>query len=198
MTAPILVTGGTGTLGRTVVAQLRDAGADIRVLSRSRSGTQDGIRYLTGDLSTGTGLGAAVDGVGTIVHCASARTGDADATRNLVEAAEKAGAPHLVYVSIVGVDRLRWGYLKTKLDSEHIVEQSALPWTILRATQFFPLILSGPECWAGCRWCRYRRASRSSRSIPRRWRRGSPTSPSASPPDGSPISAARRSSASRT
>jgi uncharacterized protein YbjT (DUF2867 family) len=143
MTAPILVTGGTGTLGRTVVARLRDAGAEIRVLSRTRTGTVDGIRYLTGDLSTGTGLEAAVDGVGTIVHCASARTGDAEATRNLVEAAAKAGAPHLVYVSIVGVDRLRWGYLKTKLDSEHIVEESGLPWTILRATQFFPLILNG-------------------------------------------------------
>jgi uncharacterized protein YbjT (DUF2867 family) len=145
MTAPILVTGGTGTLGRAVVARLRDAGAQIRVLSRSRTGTQDGIRYLTGDLSTGTGLEAAVDGVGTIVHCASARTGDAEATRNLVAAAANAGAPHLVYVSIVGVDRLPWGYMKTKLDSERIVEQSGLPWTILRATQFFQLIQRGAQ-----------------------------------------------------
>lgn len=143
MTSPILVTGGTGTLGRSVVARLRDAGSEIRVLSRSRSGEEGGIQYVTGDLVTGAGVQAAIEAVGTIVHCASSRKGDADATRNLVQAAVKAGSPHLVYISIVGVDRVTWGYTKTKLDSEHIVEESGLPWTILRATQFFGLFLSG-------------------------------------------------------
>ena len=61
-----LVTGGTGSLGRRVVDRLRAAGRDVRVLSRSeRPGTA------SGDLLTGKGLGEAVEGVGTIVHCAS-------------------------------------------------------------------------------------------------------------------------------
>lgn len=143
MPAPILVTGGTGTLGRAVVARLRDAGSEVRVLSRSRRGPDGGIRYATGDLATGAGLADAVAGIGTIVHCASARKGDAEATRHLVEAAAKAGAPHLVYISIVGVDRVSWGYLKAKRDCERIVEDSGLPWTMLRTTQFFRLILDG-------------------------------------------------------
>jgi nucleoside-diphosphate-sugar epimerase len=62
----ILVTGGTGTLGRRVVDRLRAAGREVRVLSRS--GSPGTVR---GDLSTGENLEAAVRGVDTIVHCAS-------------------------------------------------------------------------------------------------------------------------------
>ncbi|HJY58732.1 MAG TPA: NAD-dependent epimerase/dehydratase family protein [Streptosporangiaceae bacterium] len=75
MPLPILVTGGTGTLGQQVVARLRAAGRDVRILSRR---TGDGL--VTGDLATGQGLAAAVQHVGTIVHCASNRKGDAQAT----------------------------------------------------------------------------------------------------------------------
>ena len=81
---PILVTGGTGTLGQQVVARLREAGRDVRILSRR---TGDGL--VTGDLATGQGLPAAVQQAGTIVHCASNRKGDAQATRNLVQAATR-------------------------------------------------------------------------------------------------------------
>ena len=84
MTTPILVTGGTGTLGRQVVPRLRDAGYDIRVLSRRGWADEDGIRYLTGDLATGEGLEPAVDGVETIIHCASTPKGDEVKTRQLV------------------------------------------------------------------------------------------------------------------
>ena len=63
MTSPILVTGGTGTLGRSVVPRLRAAGVDVRILSRSSHAATDGIEYVTGDLSTGVGVERAVDGV---------------------------------------------------------------------------------------------------------------------------------------
>ena len=53
MTTSILVTGGTGTLGRPVAQRLRDAGASVTVLSRHPPETGEGIRYTTGDLSTG-------------------------------------------------------------------------------------------------------------------------------------------------
>jgi uncharacterized protein YbjT (DUF2867 family) len=142
MTSPILVTGGTGTLGRLVVARLRSAGRDVRVLSRRDRVAEDGVRFVRGNLVKGVGIEAAVDGVATIVHCASSGRGDAEAAGNLVRAASRAGAPHLVYISIVGVDRIRFGYYRSKLAAERIVAGSGLPWTTLRATQFHDLILT--------------------------------------------------------
>ena len=144
---PILVTGGTGTLGQHVVSRLRETGRDVRVLSRRSHDGQDGVRFVTGDLTTGEGLASAVQGAGTIVHCASRQRGDIDATRNLVQAASsgasETGAPHLVYISIVGVDRYPHGYYRSKLASEGVVAGSGLPWTTLRATQFYDLIMKG-------------------------------------------------------
>lgn len=130
----ILVTGGTGTLGRLVVERLRTAGHTVRVLSRS---SKPGV--VTGDLRRGVGLAPAVTGVDVIVHCARGRD-DARATRNLVLAARAAGAPHLVYISIVGVDRIPLPYYTQKLRSEALVTASGLPFTILRATQFHNLV----------------------------------------------------------
>jgi len=151
VTAPVLVTGGTGTLGRLVVARLRDAGCDVRVLSRHRHEGGDGIEFVTGDLATGEGIEPAVDGAGTIVHCAGGSKGDEDKARNLVRAASRAGAAHLVYISVVGadripivsrVDRVMFGYFGSKLAAERIVADSGLPFTTLRATQFHDLILT--------------------------------------------------------
>jgi uncharacterized protein YbjT (DUF2867 family) len=151
MTSPILVTGGTGTLGRLVVGRLRDAGCDVRVLSRRHHEAADGIEFVTGDLSTGEGIEAAVDGVGTIVHCAGSSKGDEIKARNLVRAASLAGTAHLVYISVVGadrvpivsrVDRAMFGYFGSKLAAERVVEDSGLPWTTLRATQFHDLTLT--------------------------------------------------------
>ena len=139
---PILVTGGTGTLGQQVVTRLREAGREVRVLSRRRGTGQDGLVLALGDLATGEGLPAAVHGVGTIVHCASNRKGDAEATRNLVRAAARE-KPHLVYISIVGVDRFPRAYFKSKLEAEGVIAGSGLPWTTLRATQFYELIAKG-------------------------------------------------------
>jgi uncharacterized protein YbjT (DUF2867 family) len=150
MTSSILLTGGTGTLGRAVASRLRDAGRDIRVLSRHRHASDDGVEFVTGDLATGEGVEAAVTGVGTIVHCAGSSKGDEDKARNLVRAASRVGAPHLVYISVVGaeripvvsrVDRAMFGYFASKLAAERVVADSGLPWTTLRASQFHDLIL---------------------------------------------------------
>jgi uncharacterized protein YbjT (DUF2867 family) len=146
----ILVTGGTGTLGRLVVRRLRDAGCDVRVLSRRSPAAEDDIEFVTGDLANGEGIEPAVDGVGTIVHCAGSGKGDEDKARNLVRAASRAGAAHLVYISVVGadrvpigsrVDRAMFGYFGSKLAAERIVADSGLPFTILRATQFHDAML---------------------------------------------------------
>jgi uncharacterized protein YbjT (DUF2867 family) len=143
MTKPMLVTGGTGRLGRRTVLRLREAGREVRVLTRRRQEPDAGVEYVVGDLSTGAGVEAAVDGVAAILHCATSTRGDVEATRHLVLAASRVGTPHLVYVSIVGADRIASsGYPKAKLECERMVAESGLPWTILRATQFYDYCLT--------------------------------------------------------
>jgi uncharacterized protein YbjT (DUF2867 family) len=148
--SPILVTGGTGTLGRLVVPRLRDAGYDVRVLSRrSREGTE-GVEFVVGDLATGDGIEAAAVGAQSIVHCAGSSKGDEVKAQHLVRAASQAGARHLVYISVVGadrvpvvsgIDRAMFGYFESKLAAERVIADSGVAWTTLRATQFHDLIL---------------------------------------------------------
>lgn len=129
----ILVTGGTGTLGRLVTQRLRADGHEVRVLSRHTPPYAVDLR------KGGSGLDAALDGVETVVHCASGPRGDERAAEHLIAAARRAGVGHLVYVSIVGVDRVPLGYYRSKLAVERLVEASGLGWTVLRATQFHDL-----------------------------------------------------------
>ena len=154
MTSLILVTGGTGTLGRHVVRRLRDAGCELRVLSRRSLSPGDDVELMTGDLATGEGIEAAVAGAGTIVHCAGSSKGDEDKTRNLVRAALQAGVRQVVYISVVGADRIpiasgidraMFGYFGAKLAAERVVADSGLPWTTLRATQFHDGLLTTAE-----------------------------------------------------
>lgn len=149
MTGLILVTGGTGTLGRPLVQRLEAEGSSVRVLSRrpAPAGPDTAGRWATADLKTGRGLDAAVADAEVIVHCATGR-GDSGAARNLIDAAKRAGRPHLVYISIVGIDQVPVGYYKSKLDVERQVAGAGLPWTVLRATQFHQLILRGCEALA--------------------------------------------------
>lgn len=138
----VLVTGGTGSLGRALVPQLLDAGHDVRVLSRrQRRDTDQRADWAIGDLRANKGLDAAVSQRDVIVHCATTPRGDVEASRNLIDAARRAGSPHLIYMSIVGVDRVPLGYYKTKLAVEGLVATSGLPYTILRATQFHDLLV---------------------------------------------------------
>jgi len=142
--SPVLVTGGTGTLGRLVVPRLLEAGCELRLLSRQHR--DDG----TGDLTTGveyvTGIEAAVTGTPVIVHLAGTAKGDDVKARNLIAAAATAEVRHLVYISVVGadripvvsaVDRAMFGYFRAKAGAERAIAGSGLPWTTLRATQFY-------------------------------------------------------------
>jgi uncharacterized protein YbjT (DUF2867 family) len=148
----VLVTGGTGVLGRPTVQQLVAAGHDVRVLSRSgpMAGTAPGTDgtgpvRLIGDLADGRGLTDALAGVDAVVHCATdprrARAVDVTGTELLVRAAGEGGVrPHVVFVSIVGVDRIPWSYYRAKHRAEEVVQASGLPWTVQRATQFHPFV----------------------------------------------------------
>ena len=154
--SPILVTGGTGTLGRLVVERLQAAGIPVRVLSRSMHETR-GFELAIGDVSTGEGLEAAVAGVDVVVHCAGSAKGDEVKAQHLVRAASAAGVSHLVFISVVGadaipmagaIDRAMFGYFGSKAAAERVIAESGIPWTTLRATQFFDLTLKTAEAMA--------------------------------------------------
>ena len=139
----VLVTGGTGTLGRHVVSRLRRSGHRATILTRHARGHVDAV---TGDLTTGAGLERAIAGIDSVVHAATtARQSlsgrpDVKGTRRLIDAARKAGIKHFVYVSIVGIDRVAYPYYRTKLACEALVREGGVPWSILRATQFHELM----------------------------------------------------------
>jgi uncharacterized protein YbjT (DUF2867 family) len=131
-----------------VVVQ-RLAGERLRALSRRRQPATTGsdgakgpgVDWVVGDLRTGRGINTALAGVDVVVHCATDYLHEVETVRTLVEAARWAGTlPHLVYVSIVGVDRVPMVYYDAKLAAEELIAGSGLPYTILRATQFHALV----------------------------------------------------------
>ncbi|WP_030173947.1 SDR family oxidoreductase [Spirillospora albida] len=146
----ILVTGASGTLGSHVVRLLAaphgPPGVEVHALSRAERPSADGVIWHRGDLATGEGIAGAAAGMDVIVHCASdARRpkGELSAARTLVEAARANGSPRLVYISIVGVDRIPFGYYQAKYAVERYIENGGLPYAVLRTTQFhdFPAMI---------------------------------------------------------
>jgi uncharacterized protein YbjT (DUF2867 family) len=137
----VLVTGGTGRLGRRLVQPLQEAGHTVKLMSRRGTGP-GGIR---GDLATGRDLDTALAGAEVVVHAATDPQGDpwqvdVAGTRRLVQAVDRDRLRHLVYVSIVGVDRIPWGYYRAKFAAEQVLLASGLPVTLLRVTQFHEFV----------------------------------------------------------
>lgn len=149
----VLLTGASGTLGKPLLAALRSSGVTVTALSRRERVDGDGVRWVQGDLRTGEGLEAAVDGASVVVHAATdggaadgkvrlryavfhPRRTDVDGTRRLVDAARAKSVAHFVFVSIVGIDRVPYAYYRIKLAAERMVEQSGVPYSIARVTQF--------------------------------------------------------------
>jgi uncharacterized protein YbjT (DUF2867 family) len=145
MTSPILVTGGTGTLGGHVVPLLREAGHDVRILSRHSRESGNGVEHFASDLLGGERIEPAVEGVETVLHLAGGTKGDDKATQNLVRAAAQAGVKHIVYISVIGANTMPLGWFKTQLRAEQAVTDSGIPWTMLRAAQFHDLVLKIAE-----------------------------------------------------
>lgn len=141
---PVLVTGGTGTLGRAVVAELVRSQVPTRVLSRVERPAEQGVMTFVGDLREGTGLAQALDGVSAVIHCASdprhPHEVDVDGSRRLALAALEGTPPRLVHVSIVGCWENPLPYYRAKAKAETAVVESGLPHTIVRATQFHQLV----------------------------------------------------------
>lgn len=148
----ILVTGATGPLGRHTISRLLVRKHQVRILTHHDiPSSQPDVEMVSGDLVTGDGLGAALDGIQVVIHLASnsqqALATDVGGTRNLLAAATSAHAarpapPHIVYISIVGVDRSNVPYYVAKHAAEALIAASGAPWSILRATQFHGFIAS--------------------------------------------------------
>jgi uncharacterized protein YbjT (DUF2867 family) len=135
----IAVAGGTGAIGKLVVAEAGRAGHEAVVISRSH-----GV-----DLTTGKGLDEALRGVDAVIDVSNIETlSGAKATRffetvtrNLQDAGKRAGVKHHVLVSIIGVDRVEWGYYQAKLNQEKVALAGPVPATVLRAAQFHEFAL---------------------------------------------------------
>src|SRR3954454_12611729 len=137
----VLVTGGTGRLGQRLVGPRQAAGHSVRQMSRRGTGP-GGVR---GDLATGRDLPQALAGAEVIVHAATDPRGDpwqvdVAGTRRLVQAVDRDRLRHLVYVSIVGVDQIPYGYYHAKFAAEQVLLASGLPVTLLRVTQFHDFV----------------------------------------------------------
>lgn len=130
----IAVAGGTGTVGREIVAAVRARGHEAVVMARST-----GV-----DLGTGQGLDAALAGADAVIDASSIGTMSAEESRaffrtaseTLLAGAARAGVGHAVLLSIVGIDRNPHGYYAGKVAQEAVWTQSPVPSTIVRATQF--------------------------------------------------------------
>lgn len=130
----IAIAGGTGVVGSVTARVAQERGHTVRILARSV-----GV-----DVRTGAGLEAAIAGADAVVeavstHSQSQKVATAffhDVTATLLQAEQRAGIGHHVALSIVNVDRAPHGYYGAKYEQEQLIELGAVPWSILRATQF--------------------------------------------------------------
>src|SRR5918998_2657093 len=130
----VVVTGGGGPLGGEVMSRLRSR--QVRAVAASR---RTGFA-----LASGEGVREVLADADVIVHAATNfrfRKVDLDGTRRIIRILqERSQPPHLIYVSIVGVDRNPFPYYRAKYACELVLERSGLPVTVVRATQFHTLV----------------------------------------------------------
>ncbi len=135
----IVVIGGSGLIGKKLVHILHQNGHEVVAASPS-----SGVNALTGE-----GLAEALAGAKVVVDVANAPSWEDQAVleffetsgRNLLAAEAAAGVRHHVALSVVGTDRLlASGYFRAKMAQENLIEASPVPYTIVRATQFFEFV----------------------------------------------------------
>lgn len=135
----IIVVGGSGLIGRRLIPMLRDQGHDAQPASPST-----GVNTLSGQ-----GLDEALNGATVVIDVSNSPSFEEDdvmqfftvSTRNLLAAEARAGVTHHVALSVVGADRIRdSAYMRAKVAQEKLIQSSPIPFTILRATQFFEFL----------------------------------------------------------
>ncbi|MDZ7700781.1 MAG: complex I NDUFA9 subunit family protein [Halobacteriales archaeon] len=149
----VLVTGGTGFVGRHLCRELDERGHDVTALARSPRGAKlpSGVATVRGDVTDRDSLDSPMAGMDAVVHLVALsplyqpKGGEArheavttEGTRNVVDAAESADVERLVYQSALGADpETRWAYSRAKGRAEAAVRSSSLDWTIVRPSVIF-------------------------------------------------------------
>lgn len=141
----VLLTGGTGALGRELVSLLNERGTvPLRVLCRRARPADLPVHQEWSQLDLlKDALAPAVQGVRAVIHLASSKTAtdqDEIACRRLLAAAEAANVAHFVVISIIGCDRIPLPFYATKLAIETAVRESRVPWSIVRVSQFHSFV----------------------------------------------------------
>ncbi|MFL5599628.1 MAG: SDR family oxidoreductase [Gemmatimonadaceae bacterium] len=135
----IVIVGGTGLIGSKVVTRLRSSGFETTAASRT-----SGI-----DIMTGGGMADVLEGASVVIDVSNPPTFDGaqaleffeTSTTNLLEAEGEAGVRHHIALSVVGIERLsESGYMRAKFAQEKLIKDNAIPYSIVRATQFFESI----------------------------------------------------------
>jgi uncharacterized protein YbjT (DUF2867 family) len=141
-----LVTGATGRLGTALRGRLTAAGHAVRAASRSPpEESETETEWIRLDLVEATGIESALADVDVVIHAATAPEGDSmavdvEGTKRLLGAAGDVGVERFVYPSIVGIDDIPLSYYDHKRSAESAVEESDVPTTIVRATQFHSFV----------------------------------------------------------
>src|SRR5262249_32489035 len=137
----IVVIGGSGLIGSKLVAKLHEHGHEAIAAS-----PDSGVNSITGE-----GLAEALKGAAVVVDVTNSPSGGGGAglkffetsTANLVKYGAEAGVKHHVALSVVGTERLlASGFFRAKMAQENLIKDSSIPYTIIRATQFFEFVKS--------------------------------------------------------
>ncbi len=159
----IALTGATGFVGQTLLAEARRQGLDVRALTRRPQQPRPGVEWVQGDLSNRTALNRLVKGAEVVIHVAGVvnapdkagfEKGNVEGTLAMVEAAAKAGVPRFIFVSSLAArEPTLSAYGASKRRAEKVVAASGLDWTIVR-----PPAIYGPndsemfELFRSARW----------------------------------------------
>ena len=141
-----LVTGATGTLGAALRPRLTAAGQAVWAASRSPpEETDEDVKWIELDLFDDASIKSALEDVDVVIHAATAPQGDTElvdvqGTKRLLEVADESGVQNFVYPSIVGIDDIPFSYYEHKVAAETAIEDSVVPPTIVRATQFHSFV----------------------------------------------------------
>jgi uncharacterized protein YbjT (DUF2867 family) len=139
----VLITGSTGQLGTALIDRLRETDYHVKLTSRTKPAAGASYEWVHSDLLSGEGLEEAVKGVDIVIHAATSpmknsKLIDVDGLKRFLDKLEH--IRHFIYPSIVGINEIPFKYYRHKTEAEELLQQSHVPHTIVRATQFHSFV----------------------------------------------------------
>lgn len=139
----VLITGSTGHLGTALIDRLRETEYHVKLTSRRKPEAGASYEWVYSDLLSGEGLEEAVKGVDVVIHAATSpvknsKLIDVDGLKRFLDKLEH--IKHFIYPSIVGINEIPYKYYRHKVEAEELLQQSNVPYSIVRATQFHSFV----------------------------------------------------------